>query len=78
MASSDLLRIIDTLSREKNISKEMVCEDLEEAIASAIHKRYGAETVVTVTIDRGNGTLTASPSSRVPSGESPLKMPSNT
>ena len=59
MATSDILRIIDSLSREKSISKEMVCEDLEEAIASAVRKRYGPETVVTVTIDRGNGTLTA-------------------
>jgi len=60
MASSDILRIVDTLSREKNINKEMVWEDLEEAIASAVRKRYGAEADVTVAIDRTNGTLSAS------------------
>ena len=59
--SSELLRIVDGLSREKNIDKELVLGDLEAAMATAIRKKYtpDEEEEVTVTIDRMNGDISA-------------------
>ena len=57
--SSDLLRIVDGLSREKNIDRETVFQDLEAAMVFAARKAYGPDDDVVVTIDRGNGQITA-------------------
>ena len=57
--SSDLLRIVDGLSREKNIDRETVFQDLETAMVSATRKAYGQEDDVVVTIDRGTGQIAA-------------------
>jgi len=57
--STEILRIVDTLSREKSIEKEMVFADLEEAIASAVRKRFGHEAEVMVNIDRVTGGMSA-------------------
>ncbi len=56
----ELIRIVDGLAREKNIDKELVLSDLEEAMKSAIRKKYGQEEGVTVTIDRLSGDIAAS------------------
>ncbi|UCG31894.1 MAG: transcription termination/antitermination protein NusA [Phycisphaerales bacterium] len=58
--SSDLLRIVDGLSREKNIDRETVFQDLEAAMVSAARKAYGQDDEVTVNIDRDTGNITAS------------------
>jgi N utilization substance protein A len=58
--SSDLLRIVDGLSREKNIDRETVFQDLEAAMVSAARKAYGQDDEVTVNIDRDTGQITAS------------------
>ncbi|MCK6455399.1 MAG: transcription termination factor NusA [Phycisphaerae bacterium] len=57
--SSELLRIVDAISRDKNIDKEGVLADLETAMVSAIRKAYGAERDATVTIDRLSGAIAA-------------------
>ena len=57
--SSDLLRIVDGLSREKNIDRETVFQDLEVAMVFAARKAYGPDDDVVVTIDRGSGQITA-------------------
>ena len=57
--STELIRIVDGLAREKNIDKELVFGDLEEAMKSAIRKKYGQEEGVEVVIDRISGEITA-------------------
>lgn len=57
--SSDLLRFIDSISRDKNINKENVFVDLETAMVSAIRKAYETAQEVTVQIDRVSGGISA-------------------
>jgi N utilization substance protein A len=55
----DLLRLVDSIHREKSIDKEMLFTDLETAISSAAKKQFGGTDEVTVAIDRGTGAITA-------------------
>jgi len=57
--SSDLLRIVDGLARDKNIDKEMVIGDLEAAMETAIRKKYPEAEEVVVAIDRLSGDIGA-------------------
>ncbi len=57
--SSDLIRFIDSISRDKNINKENVFVDLETAMVSAIRKAYETAQEVTVQIDRVSGGISA-------------------
>lgn len=58
--SAELIRIVDGLARDKNIDKDLVLEDLEAAMESAVRKRFGPDEQVEVKIDRLTGTITAS------------------
>jgi len=58
-SSGDFLRIVDAISRDKNIDKEMVFCDLEAAMASAVRKAYIQAEEILVTIDRSSGAITA-------------------
>lgn len=57
--SSDLLRFVDSISRDKNIDKESVFVDLEAAMVSATRKTYDQAEEVTVEIDRTDGKIRA-------------------
>ena len=57
--SSDILRLVDSISRDKNIDKDQLFADLEMAMASAIRKTYGEAEDVEVTIDRLSGGIAA-------------------
>ncbi len=57
--NADLIRIVDSISRDKNIDKESVYVDLEQAIVSAVRKQYGQLDEVVVTIDRLTGDISA-------------------
>lgn len=57
--NAELMRIVDGISRDKNIDKEAVITDLEAAIVSAARKKFGQEEDVTVTIDRITGEMSA-------------------
>jgi N utilization substance protein A len=59
MNNQDLLRVVDHISREKNIDKFLVFEDLEMAMLSAARKAYGATEDISVKIDRMNGDIDA-------------------
>lgn len=59
MNPAELLRIVDSLHREKNIDSEIVFQAIEAALASAVRRQFGEEADVTVGIDRESGTLTA-------------------
>jgi len=58
--NQELLRIVDSLARDKNIDKETVFEDLEAAMLSAIRKANAASEDIVVRINRQNGEITAS------------------
>ena len=53
--SREILLLVDALSREKNVDKEVVFESLESALASATKKRFADEADVRVEIDRDTG-----------------------
>jgi N utilization substance protein A len=58
--NQDLLRIVENISRDKNIDKESIFIDLEEAMVSAIRKHFGRiESDITVQIDRVDGAINA-------------------
>ncbi|NOX59603.1 MAG: transcription termination factor NusA [Planctomycetes bacterium] len=59
MFNQELLKVVEHISREKNIDKQMVFEDLEMAMLSAARKAYGAAEDVTVRIDRTTGEISA-------------------
>ncbi|MCP4589988.1 MAG: transcription termination factor NusA [bacterium] len=59
MNSTELLRIVDAICRDKNIDKEMVFCDLEAAMMSAVRKADTEAEDVVVSIDRVSGTITA-------------------
>ena len=58
MDPSELLRIVDTIHRDKNIDKEIVFEGIEAALISAAKKHYGEEADIQVKIDRHTGAIT--------------------
>lgn len=60
MNATEVLRIVDAIHRDKNIDKEIVFEGIEAALVSAAKKHYGEESDITVSIDRQDGSITAS------------------
>lgn len=60
MNPNELLRIVDSLHRDKNIEPEVVFQAIESAMLSAAKKHYGEEADVTIHIDRKSGSLTGS------------------
>jgi N utilization substance protein A len=59
MNGGDLLRAVDLLHREKDVSKDVIFTNIEKAIRLAIQKRYDEEEGILVEIDRQNGTIHA-------------------
>lgn len=53
--SRELLMLVDALSREKNVAKDIVFASLELALASATKKRFKEDVDVRVAIDRETG-----------------------
>ncbi len=59
MNATELLRLIDSIHRDKNIDKEIVFQAIEAAFASALKRKHGEEEeVITINIDRHDGTIT--------------------
>ena len=59
MNPSEMLRIVDSLHREKNIPKEIVFQAIEAALESAARRQYGDEAVIEVAVDRESGEISA-------------------
>ncbi len=59
MNGADLLRIVDLMHREKNISKEVIFEGIEAAVQLATEKQYGEEEDIQVSINRDSGEIHA-------------------
>ncbi len=58
--SQELLRIVDNIARDKNIDKESIFVDLEEAMVSAVRKHSAIQkSDIVVRIDRATGQVTA-------------------
>jgi len=55
--NGELLRIIDSIHRDKDISLDILFGALEEALASALRKRMGVQEEISVTIDRETGQM---------------------
>ena len=55
MKGSDILRLVDSIHREKHIEKEIVFEGLENALFSATRKKLGPTSDVFIEIDRKSG-----------------------
>jgi N utilization substance protein A len=59
--NQELLRIVENIARDKNIDKESLFVDLEEAMVSAARKHFGEpESDIRVSIDRATGQISAS------------------
>jgi len=58
--NQELVRIVDNLARDKNVDREAIFTDLEEAMISASKKHFGDPNAdIVVNIDRTNGTIVA-------------------
>ena len=58
--NQELVRIADNIARDKNIDKESIFLDLEEAMVSAVRKHFGVlESDIVVNIDRSTGQVVA-------------------
>ena len=56
--SQELVRIVDNIARDKNIDRESIFFDLEEAMVSAVRKHFGEpESEIEVNIDRTTGEM---------------------
>lgn len=60
MNANELLRIVDSLHRDKNIDKEIVFRAIESALVTAAKKHYGEDVEISFNIDRVNGAITGS------------------
>jgi N utilization substance protein A len=62
MPNPELLRIVDGIARDKNIDREQVYTDVEQAIASALRKQFNTEdsSEFSVTLERGTGDINVS------------------
>ena len=59
--NQELLRIVENIARDKNIDKESIFVDLEEAMISAARKHFAdPDSNIVVNIDRSTGEITAS------------------
>ena len=61
MPNPDLIRIVDGIARDKNIERDAIYADIEQAIASGLRKHYNTEDTseFSVTLDRMSGDLSA-------------------
>ncbi len=57
MNPGDMLRMVDSIHRDKNIEKELVFQAIEAALITAAKKHYGELSDVVVVIDRETGAV---------------------
>mgnify|MGYP000529553534 CR=1 FL=1 len=53
--NKEILLVVDAVSNEKGVDKEIIFEAIEAALASATRKKNGGEIEVRVAIDRETG-----------------------
>ena len=59
--SQELIRIVDGIARDKNIEREQIYTDIEQAVASGLRKQFNTEDTseFIVNLDRANGAIRA-------------------
>src|SRR3954451_5296713 len=59
MANQELMRIVDGIARDKNIEREQVYVDIEQAVASGLRKQFNTEDTseFVVAVDRTSGDI---------------------
>ena len=59
--NQELIRIVDSIARDKNIEREQIYTDIEQAIASGLRKQFNTEDAseFVVTLDRTTGDISA-------------------
>jgi N utilization substance protein A len=59
MPNAELIRIVDGIARDKNIEREQVYSDIEQAVASGLRKQFNTEDAseFSVTVERGTGDI---------------------
>ena len=59
MPNPELIRIVDSIARDKNIEREQVYVDIEQAVASGLRKQFNTEDTseFAVTVDRVSGDI---------------------
>jgi hypothetical protein len=55
MNNKEILMVVEAVSNEKGVEKEIIFEAIEAALASATKRRYGEDIDVRVAIDRETG-----------------------
>ena len=60
--NAELIRIVDGIARDKNIEREQVYSDIEQAVASGLRKHFNTEdtTEFQVALDRSSGDISVS------------------
>ena len=53
--SREILLLVDALAREKNVTRDVVFDALEGALASAMKKRFKEDADIRVSVDRTTG-----------------------
>ena len=71
--NQELIRIVDGIARDKNIEREAIYTDIEQAIASGLRKQFNTEDTseFQVTLDRTTGVIRAFRQVPVAEGETP-------
>src|ERR1700722_14278180 len=71
--NSELIRIVDGIARDKNIEREQIYSNIEQAVASGLRKQFNTKDVseFTVKLDRTTGQISAV---RQGVGEVPLSV----
>jgi N utilization substance protein A len=66
MNGQELIRIVDGIARDKNIERDLIYADIEQAIANGLRKHFNVEEVTEfqVSLDRVSGSITASRNSQ--------------
>jgi N utilization substance protein A len=59
MNGAEVLRIVDSMHRDKNIPKEVIFKGIEDALQIAAQKFYGEDQEIAVNIDRDSGDIQA-------------------
>jgi N utilization substance protein A len=73
--SKEILLVVDAVSNEKGVSKEVIFEAMEAALASAAKKRYEEDVDVRVSINRRTGDYSTFRRWQVVTDEEPLEFP---
>ena len=57
--NGDLLRLVDSIHRDKDIDRDIIFEALEDALVSAVRRHYGPKSDIGVFVDRETGQIQA-------------------